>query len=112
MKDFTERTIIPAEPGYSVIRYSRIDQEATIRHDPIMAWLIQYFECCNTGTRKRASVASVFPVTPDRTLDYYLQVWAIKRPYDGKYQDMDGRLYDTEPELLAHWEHQLRQGRG
>jgi hypothetical protein len=54
MKDFTERSIIPADPGYQVIRSSRIDQEAAIRHDPVIAWLIRYFEYYNTGSRKRA----------------------------------------------------------
>jgi hypothetical protein len=89
-------SIIPAQPGWYVAVYAPRDNQGDecLVLDHIVAWDVERIQE-GDATYRRAD-----PITLDCTMEYDINVWAIKTP-DGKFVQPTRMTYDTEGEAIT-----------
>jgi hypothetical protein len=102
--EITLRAIVPAEPGWFVVRFigddaSRTDDPRCLWYYPIVAWDIERSEHFHT----------VLPVTADgERVDNWGIRAAFKRP-DGTFESFEGGRYKTEADLIESFKETIRE---
>lgn len=104
----TNRTIIPAEEGWTIVRYSR---GFLCSPERIIAWAIEHWEGewnSNFTEEDRSRLGpmrtyyAVIPITVEGAVDNFAQEFAIKEPKKGWYILPHDSSFKERSDLIAH----------
>jgi hypothetical protein len=105
--EITLRAIVPAEPGWAVVRFIEgADDSRCLWYYPIIAWDIERGDHCLRGGGEKFVSHTVLPLTVDGgNIDNYGSLQAFKRP-DGTFETFEGGCCKTEADLIESFKEQ------
>ena len=105
--DGSDRTIIPAQPGWFVAWpwRDKATKESGVTLDSVIAWMIvygagEYHRGVPHGVDEKPVYAHTYPITADGVEE--MEQSCLKDPL-GRFVIPSDRTYETEEVLLAEW---------